>query len=262
MQASLSQLIVPGPDPRNRHIHTSPISPVSREHSPFRERSPFRDPSPSLRHPSITTTATTGAMDSITHAFGEDYDSHPFTTLHVEQSYFTWVSRNTGRGFKISTSPSSPPLFTVQSQNWGKHRTLHSPSGAPICEIKRNWLSKHSAWELSHNGELLVSINIEWLRTHINLSATTHDSVTGQKYDSAVVAEATDVWGGKFNLRAGPRTFMTVKCGNMSEGWKSAFKVSPPIWEVQLAEGANLVLAAVLAVCISDAYSESHGFML
>lgn len=229
-------------------------------HPPLHE-SPF--------HPHYQQSHTPAAytMDVLTRAFSDEYLAQGTETLTAEQSYFTWLSKNTGRGFKILSAASGEQLFTVQSQNWGKRRSIQagtssSDQGAELCELTRNWTQRKGAWQLVVGGKQIMSVNAEWSKVRIRFTATVHDPETGETHQDALVAEASDVWGGQFLVRAGESNVLGVKCQNMKEGWLSAFKVTPPTWQVEVAKGTNLILATVIAVCISDAFSESHGFMV
>lgn len=194
-------------------------------------------------------------LDIFSHAFPDAYQHHPYATILVSQGYFR-VSRHTGRGFTVRSpdaAPDAPPLFTVASSDWGKHRVIvDGDNGQEICSLQRNWTSSRKAWVLRRSGDgkemLTLTGNYgSGVNAKITLGVEVHDPDTGVAGDHSIAVDANDQWGGRFDATAGSRRVLSARCENMKEGWMSAFKVSPPAWTVDIAPGVNLLLVSVCA---------------
>ncbi|SMR61954.1 unnamed protein product [Zymoseptoria tritici ST99CH_1E4] len=187
------------------------------------------------------------------------------TTLIIEQKYWSWF-KNTGRGFTISkqqeegAEQTSALLFTAETRIAGKYRTISDYNGTLLFHLQRNKLRKSKGWVLTDPAEkVLLQLRYSWARPHIS------DVTFGpDKAEPELTIVAKDFWWANLDIvRVTDKVVVgTVRCTNMSPGFLSQFKVTPPIWEVKVTEGTDLALMAVVTMGISDAFSQFHGLLL
>ncbi|GAB7364889.1 hypothetical protein MBLNU230_g5680t1 [Neophaeotheca triangularis] len=209
--------------------------------------------------------------------FCEDLVRPGPTTLQVEQKMYRWFKKS-GRGFTITENAADGlPLFVIESGKQGKRRNFQDRDGTPLFDVRRNWMSQKKAWEvLDAEDKVVMTIRYEWYHSHMTLEAVLPGAprdVAGNVEQTVVRIRGSDVWQRVQEARvvkgdgveAAGEPFLRAECTNMPAGgmggFLSSFQVTPPIWEVRVAEGVNLGLASVLAVAMSDVYSESRIYM-
>ncbi|RJE17964.1 hypothetical protein PHISCL_09700 [Aspergillus sclerotialis] len=190
--------------------------------------------------------------------FGKDYICHEPTALQVTQHYWSWF-KNTGRGFTITYPGSETPLFVVETKQIGKKRCIEDRHGKPLCRLERNYLSKQSAWSLTRDdGKKLFTVVYNWCSWSMHIHMNDSENDLG---GIELRVKNLDTWGSCFAVSLGDKTIMRMRCTNMMNNFLSSFKITPPRWDVDIVEGVDLVLAAALAVVVSDSYSEMHIYM-
>ena len=207
----------------------------------------------------------------------EACEATPLTTLEVRQKYWSWFS-NTGRGFSINRDDGSV-LFVVSTTSMGKHRILQDHLGQPLFDLERNFTSNRGAFVATRMGNEVLRVKYNWVHRKIKMEATPSTgawTVAGKRID----VEAHDTTGSSFSATVGSEVLMEVRCNNVSKGPLGSLKVTPPEWTVKVDGGVDLALvshgghsftfstakicvqAALITVCISDAFSEAHFLMM
>ncbi|CEL06008.1 hypothetical protein ASPCAL07120 [Aspergillus calidoustus] len=223
--------------------------------------------------------------------FSNSYSVTTPTTLRVTQSYWSWF-KSTGRGYTITEltdRASASPLFTVETRLSGKYRVFRDREGTPLCRLQRNFLKRDGAWVLTRiksgddgdregepevgkekdeGEERLFTVSYDQLRwkmtIKINGAAISNSGSEARSESGGVELQikSVNLWGSGFTVVLGDQTVMKMRCTNMMHNAMSSFKVTPPRWEVELVEGMDSVLAATIAVVISDSFSEMHIYMV
>ncbi|KAK5168914.1 uncharacterized protein LTR77_006223 [Saxophila tyrrhenica] len=175
--------------------------------------------------------------------------------LEVKQKYWSWF-KQTGRGFSITKDDGSV-LFVVGSSSMGKHRIIEDAHGKPLFSLERNWTSQKRAWVLKSEEDVVLTVEFSWFQRKLSMEATPSDGTKGK-----VNVDANDMAGGNLRITSGEETMATIQCEGAMTGYLSWLKVTPPVWSVDVAAGADLCLVTVLAVCASDAFSENRRLML
>ncbi|KAL2829049.1 hypothetical protein BJY01DRAFT_127195 [Aspergillus pseudoustus] len=201
------------------------------------------------------------------------------TAFRVNQRYWSWL-KNTGRGFAINAltdRSSSAPLFTVETRLSGKHRVFKDRQGTALCQLKRNWTQKKDAWILTRGEdegkETLFTVHYHWfhwsrwkLNLKLNGAALARNGYQFESgsspQDVELEVKSVNMWGSGFTVVLDGQTIMRMRCTNMMHNVMSSFKVTPPRWDVDLVEGMDSVLAATIAVVVSDSFSEAHLYMV
>ncbi|KAJ5807887.1 hypothetical protein N7474_009156 [Penicillium riverlandense] len=190
--------------------------------------------------------------------FGKEYLCQKSTALQVKQKYWSCV-KNTGRGFCITFPYDDSPSFTIGTKKMGKHRTFQDEYGRILCCLERNFLSKEHAWILTRGSERLLTVHYRCLPWKMTIKM---EGSADQEMSKVLEVKCLDTWCSGFVVKLGDWTIMRLHCINMMNNMLSSFKVTPPVWDVDVVEGTDLLLASVLSVIISDAYSEMHLYML
>ncbi|KAL4934070.1 uncharacterized protein BDV17DRAFT_248269 [Aspergillus undulatus] len=208
--------------------------------------------------------------------FDSQYTCTEPTAFRLNQSFWSWF-KNTGRGYTIHTltDRATAPLFTVETRLSGKYRVFKDGQGNHLCHLQRNFSSKKEAWILTRGEgeekETLFSVHYDYLGMKLGITlnpaaASWNGDERGFETESSAGVQlqtrSLNMWGSTYTVTLGDMTVMRMTCTNMMHNAPSSFKVTPPKWDVDVVEEINLVLAATLAVVVSDSFSEMHLYMV
>ena len=170
--------------------------------------------------------------------FLKDYVSSKPAVLNVRQKYWTWWF--SGRGYQIRREDGSP-LFAVESRGYGKFRTFEDENGQLVFNLERNYSSQQKAWILKLGGKSIVRVNNRWGHSHLTMQINLLSEDT-EEPKMVLEARATSVWDGKVLITAGDSTLVNMRCTNLMNGLLGKFKMTPPTWEVKVADGMDMAL--------------------
>ncbi|TKA30107.1 hypothetical protein B0A50_02826 [Salinomyces thailandicus] len=210
----------------------------------------------------------------------EHVTSTPTTTLTVKQKYWSYF-KSTGRGFTVTNASSdnndnnnnnnddNPLLFALSTKSFGKRRCLEDTTGKALFNLERNWLSRRKAWVLKDpEGNTVFTVRLRWSKFRIKMEVEWKGlnppggGESGGTRGGGVTVEGENVWHERVRMLDGGCLMAEMRCTNTVGGILSSYKVTPPVWEVQVREGVDLALVTVLAVCVSDIFSEGRVYMV